>query len=121
MFSLVRLLARALDRVELAIVEGLRQVRDWRLRACPSCKSRRLTRIHSALWTGIPGTVLCSTYRCRDCGEELFTECHGAPVTMADHAVWCETKQMRPLELLPSAGLPEARAKRTGRRTRSGQ
>jgi hypothetical protein len=59
------------------------------------------------MWTGISGTMLCDTYRCRSCGEELFADRHGVPMTMAEHAAWREAKQMRLFDpagrALPSA------------------
>lgn len=78
--------------------ELLHQVTSWRVRVCPACKSRALVRLASALWTGIPGTLRCRTYRCRGCAAELFAVDHDPPMTMAEHAVWREAKQLRILE-----------------------
>jgi hypothetical protein len=56
---------------------------------------------------------MCSTYRCGGCGAALFSERHGAPMTMFDHAAWREAKQMRPLDYPAlDAGFPKATALR---------
>jgi len=100
--------------VDHGISEALRRITAWRLRECPHCKSRKLSRVKTELWTGIPGSSFCSTYRCRGCGEGLFAERYGAPMTMTEHAAWRELKQMRVLSY-PSSELPKATARLPGR------
>jgi len=83
----------------------------------PLCRRRRLTQVETTMWTGIPGTVLCHTYRCLGCGEKVFAERYGSPMTMADHAVWREAKQMRILEYPSGSEFPTAAVRRRGRRS----
>src|SRR5262245_35909460 len=97
------------------ISEGARRIKGWRLKACPLCRSRNLARLGTAMWTGIPGTLVCHTFRCRGCGQELFAERDGAPMTMADHTAWRDAKQMR---ILAFPEFPTAVVQRPDRRSR---
>lgn len=112
---LVRWVLRAVmglfEHGDKGLSEALRRITAWRLRACPVCKCRKLSHVKSELWTGIPGTFRCSTYRCLGCGQELFAEQYGAPMAIAEQAAWRDAKQMRPLSLPGSAELPKAIAR----------
>jgi hypothetical protein len=110
---LVRFVLELMERGDKGLSEVARRLTARRRRACPLCKSRKLSNVKTELWTGIPGSMLCSTYRCRGCGEELFAERYGAPMTMADHAAWREAKQMRLLSY--GSEFPKATARLPGR------
>jgi hypothetical protein len=110
----VQFVLSLMERGDKGLSETLRRITAWRQRACPLCKSHKLSHVKTELWTGIPGSSLCSTYRCRGCGEELFAERYGAPMTMADHVAWREAKQMRLLSY-PGFELPKATARLPGR------
>ena len=112
----VRFVLELMERGDKGLSETLRRITAWSRRACPLCKSHKLSHVKTELWTGIPGSSLCSTYRCRGCGEELFAERYGAPMTMADQAAWREAKQMR-LLTFPRSDLPRATARLPGRGT----
>lgn len=105
-----------MSRVDDLVDDVVRRLGARRGRVCPCCKGRKLERLATAMWTGIPGTMLCDTYRCRSCGEELFAERYGVPMTMAEHAAWREAKQMRLFEpergALPSAVVLRDRSQR---------
>ena len=91
-----------------ALSERARGIGAWRRRACPLCKARGIVVVKRELWTGIPGTLRCTTYRCRACNETLFAA-YGEPVmTMAEQARWQESKEMR---ILMDPGIPRARAR----------
>jgi DNA-directed RNA polymerase subunit RPC12/RpoP len=100
-------------RVDHGASAVLRRFGVWRGRRCPLCGTRKLAPVRTELWTGIPGTTLCTTYCCSGCGEELFAERDGAPMTMAEHATWREAKQMRVLRYL-EAELPRATVRPRG-------
>jgi len=112
-----RFVLELMERGDKGVSEVLRRFTAHRRRACPLCKSRKLLHVKTELWTGIPGSSLCSTYRCRGCGEELFAERYGAPMTMTDQAAWREAKEMR-FHSAPGSELPTATARLADRGAR---
>jgi DNA-directed RNA polymerase subunit RPC12/RpoP len=64
-----------------------------RRRACPVCKSKRLTQLQTYQWAGLERRGMAHAYRCETCQAELFGEQGGAPMPMADQAAWLAANQ----------------------------
>jgi hypothetical protein len=115
-FRVAYWLAKGFARIASPVAEAVERFRARRRWRCPSCQGRELARLEKALWTGIPGTVRCHKLRCRACGEELFAVENDPPMTMAEHAAWCDAKQMRVLAYA-GAEFPKAAALPPGKRS----